>query len=318
MALNMTKGRIPMPAMDVALATRKVDGVGMNLLGPRRLDGLCFHRAQGFGAAGWLSRPDVGGLTDLVIHPVSGYMVRINEITGTNRDMSGWAQGPYRAQMASDDGKAFVAAHGNNPNSINMHLESIEVEDFYDAPVGELCKKKLTQWTASRAHDDGIQWDQFPIRNSGITFIFGHREFCGTDYKLCPGSVLWSFINGELIDRVRAMLKTAQEGAVAAPAPVYRKATIPAVLKAEPLAQMATLNGKTLTLVNQSYVATQPTPCHVAASRTSAKTRRDMSVNEDTTIVYTFNAGGEDWGLSRYGSRIPMRHMTPLAGSDAA
>ena len=318
MALNMAKGLIAMPAMDVALATRKVDGVGMNYLGARRLDGLCFHRAQGYGAAGWLSRPDVAGLTDLVIHPTSGSMVRINQITGTSSDMSGWAQGPYRAQMASADGKAFVAAHGNNPNSINMHLESIEVEGWYDDPVGEACKANLVQWTASRAHDDGIQWDQFPLRDSGLTILFGHREFCGTDYKLCPGSVVWTFVNGELIDRVQAMLKKAQTGSTPTPAPIYRKATIPAVLKAEPLAQMATLNGKTLTLVNRSYVATKPTPCHVAASRTSAKTRKDMTVGEDAFLVYVFDAGGEQWALSKYGSRIPTKDMKQLAGADSA
>jgi hypothetical protein len=77
------------------------------------------------------------------------------------------------------------------------------------------------------------------------------------------------------------------------------------------------LNGKTLTLVNKTFVAEKPTPVLSAASRDAAKVRTDMKIGEDTTIVYTWQAA-EQWGLSKYGSRIPMVDMKPLVKTDAA
>jgi hypothetical protein len=155
-------------------------------------------------------------------------MTQINFMTGTDRDLWGWAQGPINWNVASPDVKAFVNAHGGNYNTWNGYIESIEIEGFYDDPVSEPTLKKLAQMTASRAHDDGILWSQFPLRNNGLTFIYGHREACGTAFKLCPGSVLWAFINGPLIDRVQTILKAAQMGTVTnVPKPVYVKARVP-------------------------------------------------------------------------------------------
>lgn len=217
--LNMTPGLIPLPGHSVVAfevgAGLKVDGVGMDTLGPRHLDGVCLHRAQGHGSVAWLLNPTVKGLTDWVISEnADATMTQINFITGTNRDLAGWAQGPYRPQAASKRGRDFVARHGGFASSINLHLESIEVMGFYNEPVSENTRRDVVQWIASRAHDDGIPWSQFPIRNDGAEFVYGHRDFCGVDYKPCPGSVIWEWMHTTLPTEVQDVMRSYQEAAI--------------------------------------------------------------------------------------------------------
>ena len=254
---------IAMPAMSRQIATAKRNGVGMDRIGPRTLRGIVFHRALSGtggaqGVADWLKRSDVQGLTDLVIDHRTGAMIRINEILGTSADMSGWANGPYQSGVASDDAKAFVAKFGSRYGAsvINADLESIEVSGDYDTPISEACKAGLAQWTAARAQQLGCTSASFPISpRTGLTVIYAHREFCGTGYKLCSGSVVWDYINGEMIGRVKALLKAAEVGnSVSAPAPkpaveavkptiVYAKPNIPAFLTDENAAPTVEMGG---------------------------------------------------------------------------
>jgi len=221
---------IEMPPADRQIATRKINGIGMDLLGPRTLRGICFHRAYSGNqtlqnAADWLKRPDTRGLTDLFCDKNTGKMIRTNEITGTSKDMTGWAQGPYSASGASKDGRAFRdkfgPISGKGVNVVNSDLESVEVTGNYDDPISEACKAALVQWTASRAQKLGCTSESFPISPiTGLTIIYGHIEFCGKAHKICPGSVVWAFINGELVVRVKAMLRAAEGATVPTTPPI--------------------------------------------------------------------------------------------------
>ncbi|HXH79503.1 hypothetical protein [Nocardioides sp.] len=315
---DMTKGLVALPEHNVALATRKVNGVGMDLLGPRTRHGLGWHRAQGNGAAGWLSRPDVRGLTDWAISEnADATMTEINRITGTDADMSGWAQGPYNSAVASEDARQFVAAYGGFASVINMHLESIEVEGFYDDPIHDNTRRDLARWAASRAHDDGIAWDRYPIKPDGLTHNYGHREFCGVAYKACPGSVLWAYINGELIDRVQPILKAAQVGATAAkPAgPVYRRAPMPPAMKLDPMPDATMLNGVTFRLVNREFRVEALTGCYTSVG-SATRSRSSLRPGDVVRIVYLHE--NNKWGIAAGGSRIPMAHLSEIVDVDQA
>ena len=327
-ASNMRKGLVPLPEHNVVPfeqgVKKKVEGPkgpkgrGYDHSGPRHLDGLCFHRSQGGGSVGWLLRSDVAGLTDWVINPKTALMTQINFLTGTDRDVSGWAQGPINPTVMSDDVRTFLAEHGGNYDAWNAHIESIEVEEFYDDPMGEQCRKDLAQWTASRAHDHGITYDRFPLRPNGQTFIYGHREACGVAYKPCPGSVVWAFVNGELIDRVQTILKLAQIGtAPPAPAgPVYRRATVPAFMRDEAkLPQTATLNGATFELDMKEYRVEQLTGCYTSIN---SATRSRSSLREGDVVRIWYVREDGKWGIAAAGSRIPMTHLSEIVETEQA
>lgn len=339
--LNQSKGLIPMPKFEKWLATDKVEGVGMNRLGPRTLRGIVFHRAQSDGqafrdAVGWLRRPDVQGLTDFYVDNNSAKLFRINEITGTAADMAGWANGPYNEAAASADARAFVAKYGPGfaaasgvgaASVINNDLESIEVAGNYGDPISEATKGVLVQWAASRAQDLGVRWDKFPIGPEGLTVIYGHREFCGTAFKECPGHVVWEFVNGELIDRVKELMRRYQTGEIAsapageqpaAPATVYAKADVPPILKKAPYPSFGSIGEASATLVNDQYRALAETPVLQYADRASKPVRAALQKGEDVAILYVFEANGERWGLSRWGSRIPLKDMERIADSAQA
>ena len=339
--LNLSKGLIPMPAFEDWLANEKVEGVGMNRLGPRTLRGIVFHRAQSDGqvfreAVGWLRRPDVQGLTDFYVDNNSAKLYRINAITGTASDMAGWANGPYNAGAASADAQAFVAKYGPGFASrsgvgaasvINNDLESCEVAGNYGDPVSEATKGVLVQWAASRAQDLGVRWDKFPISPDGVTVIFGHREFCGVAFKPCPGEVVWAFVNGELIDRVKELMRRYQTGEItgapsgerpAPPATVYAKADVPPILKKAPYPSFGTIGEATATLVNDQYRALSETPVLQYADRASKPVRAALAQGEDVAILYVFEANGERWGLSRWGSRVPLKDMERISDTAQA
>lgn len=226
MSLNFDPALVPFPKHRFKLATAKVEGVGMNRLGSRQNQGIVFHRAlsgnQRFDdAVDWLRHPAVEGLTDGYIDHRTGEMVLINpmkamfpsEVPESWADMAGWANGRYRNAEASADGRAFVAKHGGRfgASAINQDLESMEITGNYGTPISDACKTMLVQWAASRAQFHKIPWDRFPIKPAdGLTIMYGHVEFCGAREKICPGPVVWDFMTGELIQRVRDALRAAQ------------------------------------------------------------------------------------------------------------
>lgn len=325
---NMTPGLVPLPGFDDESGTfDKREGVGMNRLGPRSIDVLFFHRALGYGARGvadWLKRSDVEALTDWVIDPETAYMIRLVEIQGSNADMSGWAQGPYRAP--TPDLQRLTAKHGGSFDTINRHGESIEVAGMYGDPISAACKRDLAQWTASRAHDRGIRWDRFPLTPDGYSFIHAHFEACGIDLKPCCGSVVWAFINdGELIEMVRDILRTAQTGGMPphpsenvrasseAPAHFARPVPISGLLDVDRddedgLAAFVTVEGTTFIAVRDQVVAIRDTPRYQRANPDGPRIGPDIKAGEDFNAAWIFAADdGELWYLTPFWTRVRVR-----------
>lgn len=233
-ALNFDPALVPFPPYEHRWALNKKDGVGQDNLGQRVHRGIAWHRGVTGGqsldsAVSYLISPNVAGLTDGYIDNQTGRVVMMNPMKSMFSDLpswwedrAGWANGPYRSANASEDGKAFVAAYGARlgANIVNQDLESFEILGNYDTGISAKCKQVIAQIQANRAQRKKIPWDSYPINPAtGLTEIYGHREFCGTGYKLCPGAVVWDFINGEGVEMTRAILKAAQTKGSTAPAP---------------------------------------------------------------------------------------------------
>jgi hypothetical protein len=315
-------GLIPMPTYADRIAPPKANtNAGDNYFGVARVRrGLVFHRSQSdlqefTAAVDYLRHPTTRGLTDFYIdhkQPRFGALpaYRINR---WEDNRAGWANGPYNGDAASADGRAFVGMFGSplGASVINQDLESVEVAGNYDYPISDATKAWLVQWAASRAHDAGIRHDQWPIAPWGVTFIFGHREFCGVAYKPCPGAVVWAFVNGELIDRVREKLRAAQTAT--RPAPVYAKPSAPPFLAEGKWPEFPKLGNVTAVLVNDQYKAESETPVLQYASRASKPTRPAIAIGADEPIAYVFESEGEMWGLTPRGERVPLAKMVRLS-----
>jgi len=346
--LNFDPKLVPMPPHRFKLATNKREGVGMNRFGPRVHRGIVFHRALSNNqsldtAVGWLLRSDVQGLTDGFIDHRTGEMVIINpmkamfpnNVPSNWQDMAGWAQGPYSATASWPDGRAFRNKYGGRlgANIINQDLESMEVTGNYDSPLSDACKATLVQWAAARAQYHKIPWDKYPIKPSdGLTMMYGHREFCGDGHKICPGPVVWNFITGELIDRVRAILKKAQTSGATTPAPKpdpqqpvdpwpYPEAHIPEFITnpgAKPYLEDG--NGTTLFWTDKQYVAVRPTKRLKYAYDGAPEVGPIIPAGMDFNVAFVFTAhDGKEYGLTPYGTRVLLDDLKvvsdgPLVG----
>lgn len=211
----------------------KVEGVGQNDLGQRRVRGVTWHRMIGTlnGTDGWFRRPDVRALTDYGIGVMAtdgpsldGAIYRWNDPLGRQ---SGWASGVY-SSAAYGDGAAFVATYG--VDAINRDRASIEISGNYDTPLSDASRDAIARLTAYWADQARIPWDVFPIvPEDGFSFICWHNEF-GPDFgqKVCPGSVVMQE-TAALIERTRAILKAGQlvETVTLKPQPVYAAPALP-------------------------------------------------------------------------------------------
>lgn len=342
MPLNFDPTLVPLPSHSYQVSTRKKPGVGMDYLGDRVFRGIVFHRAvsgnQTFqNAIDWLLNPISRGLTDGFIDHRTGEMCFINPIKAIHpgnklpdgyRDRAGWAQGPYNASEASADGRAFRAKYGAKlgANIVNQDLESMEVTGNYESPLSVATKKTLAQWTASRAQLLKIPWDRFPINPAtGLTMIYGHREFCGTSWKLCPGSVLWAFVNGELILMVQDILKAAQtSGEIVAPKPpTYVQRDVPSFISTWTDAPSYTEKRTDGTEIvyfptEHEYVANESAPQMKYADPDSALVGPPTPIGEDANFAFVFEFGGEEWGLRPNGTRQRLKHFRVLDASQAA
>lgn len=239
-ALNMTKGIIPLPPMidhiiDVSLRCQgENDDRGFDNLGPRTVRGCVLHRSQGTWNSN-ISHFDSfcpGALTDLQVDHTDGRMmrfVRLARPTQAVQAPSGWANGVvFRDTNGYGDGRAFVARYGLR--GVNRDLESCEITGFFkqpgsnitaDDPVSNATWGTLAQWIASRAHDYGVAWTDFPfvVAEGGRSFVIWHQEFTLPEFsltttrKVCPGRVV---IDGTeaLIARIKEILRRAQTGEV--------------------------------------------------------------------------------------------------------
>ena len=80
-----------------------------------------------------------------------------------------------------------------------------------------------------------------------------------------------------------------------------------------PLPPIAKLGSATMLLVTQRYRAVKETPVLNSASRKTGKpVRGPLAPGEEFQVAYVFASHGEPWGLSVFGSRIPLNDAVPM------
>lgn len=232
MALNMDKGLIPLPAHEKKIIA--VKNTGFSSVGKRTIRGESLHRAQGSFVSIYshFSNPDVASLTDWAVDHMTGVMWQFNDPEGYR---TGWASGPYKGGYG--DGRAFAQKYiplmGIGAEVINRDRESVEVSGFFrqpgspvttDNPWSDVSKRVYAQFLASRAHDYGIAWGDFPIAKpkDDFSFIVWHQEFIQDDYstesldKICPGRVVME-ATPEVIEIAKGIMKSYQETSIPTP-----------------------------------------------------------------------------------------------------
>lgn len=321
---NMTPGLIKRPTELQRIATGKVENVGMNRIGRRKIRGTCWHRgltgtASLEGAVSWLLAPTTAGLTDGYLDHRDGRTARMIPRPGQDPrgDMTPWAQGPWSWPASTPDAQAFVKRYINEFTGTvdvwNGFLESWEITGDYFTPISDATKRSMVLITAANSHDAGCHWEDFPYLPDGTNTLFSHREGCGVAYKACAGEVVWSYINSAaFIDACKERMKAAQFGTTAPPIeskPLPPETTYAPVVKPRYLGDLSKpiiKDGKTtLYLVTDQYRAIRPTGRFQRASRTAARVGPDMKAGEDANINFVFEAeDGNPWGLSAWGTRF--------------
>ena len=342
--LNFDPKLAPLPVHNVRYAWNKRENVGTNDLGARVFRGNTVHRAysngQSFtGAIDWLLNPEVKGLADFFVDHRTGAVTWINPMRALAstfsfkmdpnwEDGAGWTNGPYNAGVASSDARAFLSAHGSQlgANIINQDLENFEVTGDYGDPVSEAARESIRKVFLNRAQILKIPYDVWPINPAtGVTVMFGHREFCGVDFKECPGVVLWTWINGVFIDEIRTRLKAIQTGTPitttptvpttpTAPVKTYVKPIVPAWVKSwdgSPVIEgvEGAKDGRVFASTTQ-YVAKVTTPRLQLATDSSAEVGTDLAVGEDFPVAFTFTANdGKAYAITWYGTRVRLADL---------
>jgi hypothetical protein len=98
----------------------------------------------------------------------------------------------------------------------------------------------------------------------------------------------------------------------------FAKAKIPAFMlearqENKPLPPLAKLGSVTMLLVAQRYRAMKETPVLNTSSRKTGKpVRAPIMAGEEFDVAYAFASHGEPWGLSVFGSRIPLGDAVPV------
>lgn len=222
--LNMTKGLIPMPptAMAIIDVSRRYTSLacrGYDWLGYRPFpDALVLHRAQSPNSAyatleGYFNQACCPALTDMEVNHITGKGKRFVNVPGDSP--SGWASGPISAPYG--DGKAF---NDRWPYQVNTRAESCEILGRFNQPgttstiedpVSPAAQAWLAQWMASRAHDYGITYLDFPTitKQGGRSYITWHEEFTYGTGKVCPGQTVKD-LTPTIIEMAREIMRKAQ------------------------------------------------------------------------------------------------------------
>jgi hypothetical protein len=220
-ALNMTKGLIPLPPIRrhlVDVTKRPASNrQGYSYLGQRAVRGVVLHRMQGTlgGTDNYFHQPSCPALTDFGIDNLTGDMIQWADPTGA---VSGWASGPVDEPYG--DGKAFVDKYG--VTAVNRDQVSLEFGGWFlqpgapsrEEPVNPVAFERAALFIAHYAHDYGISWDVFPIApQDGFSFVRWHQEFTIGTGKVCPGGTVMDATD-EMIARTQAIMRQFQTGTV--------------------------------------------------------------------------------------------------------
>jgi N-acetylmuramoyl-L-alanine amidase len=332
--LNMTKGLIPLPPIvddiiDVSRRDQSLGCRGYDDLGPRPTspEFLVLHRSQCPPEAsngGFFHQPCCPALTDLEVIASTGQMRRFVRL---NSRIAGWANGVVSSPYG--DGLAWLNHAGGDLNTVNRDGESVEITGFFrtpdgeetrESPVSEAAWTALAQWIASRAHDHGIPWDQFPaVRDqNGRSYLIWHQEFTIGTGKICPGKTVIDF-TPTLIERARAIMKAAQEGTAPGPDPVPPPTKFAPVDKPDWLdddlrrGQPADhpWKGTTAFACLRQYEAVKETRRRQTASAKAKEVGPPLKPGDRFTGWYVFSAGRRHWVMTPFGSRILMSDLKP-------
>jgi hypothetical protein len=96
--------------------------------------------------------------------------------------------------------------------------EDIEITGYFpndgvtqDTSVSDAAWQNIAQWIASRAHDYGITYEEFPLvkKENNRSFLTWHQEWTIGTGKTCPGPIVMNF-TAQLIEMARAIMKSFQ------------------------------------------------------------------------------------------------------------
>jgi hypothetical protein len=231
MTQNMAKGLIPLDfieediinvaARDQSSGCRGFD----NLDPPRPLipEFLVIHKEQSppnstvGSPTGYFTQTCCPALTDLEVNAVTG---RMRRFVKRGSRIAGWANGRISAPYG--DALAYInwkAAHGGwHADLANIMGEACEITGYFpsapvtqDTAVSADAQARIARWMASRAHDYGIRWQEFPLvlNEGGRSYITWHREWTIGTGKTCPGPLVMA-LTPDLIEQARAIMKAAQ------------------------------------------------------------------------------------------------------------
>jgi hypothetical protein len=237
-------GRVPLPNFKDNLIT-DAENRCWDDLGPRNIKGVVYHRQLGSNSgtdAYFRTTPPGGldncpgpndppnydwggcnGLTDFGVDNSTGEILRWNDHTGAphpgvSANRSAWASGP--AAAPNGDGAAFLADNGGDIDVVNRDQVSIEIAGWYtdpesghfvDDPVSDACKDSVAALSAYFADQFGIPWNTYPlVAGKDYNFTRWHNEFCGWNYKHCPGQLVMDETT-DIINRTREILRQYQE-----------------------------------------------------------------------------------------------------------
>jgi hypothetical protein len=340
MALNMTKGLIPLDfieddIIDVSKRIQTNDCRGYDNLGwrPEVPEFLVIHKAQSedepgvtLGSpTGYFTQRCCPALTDLEINPRTG---RMRRFVKRGNAPSGWANG--KVSDPYGDALKYLDHYGWDYNRVNRNGEACEILGWFptypvtqDTTVDEVAIERLVRWMASRAHDYGIPWDQFPIipSENNRSYITWHTEWTAGTGKICPGPWVMSHTS-EWIERAKNLMKAYQTaGQDQTPAeptpPVY---TEPMTLSLEWWGRHlqsarpsdAMVDGVRWFAIRRREEAVRNANRYSQPDTSSPKSGPKILVREKIGIERWFkDASGRAWFVEDAGHFVPANAFTP-------
>lgn len=334
MALNMTKGLIPLPDMiddiiDVSKRDQSSNCRGYDWLGhrPDPPEFLVLHRPQSNpdqSISGYFHGRCVPALTDLEQSSITGQFRRF---VRRGDAPSGWANG--RVSQPYGDALRYLDHYGWDLDRVNRCGEAVEVSGWFmqpgssnttrEDPISDACLRSLAQWIASRAHDYGIPWDQFPIivRENNRSYLTWHQEWTIGTLKICPGRILMD-LTARLIEMARAIMRSYQTGGVVIPdpsAPAYAPLNVPDFLTPKWInggEDARFENGVKVFSLRRRWQARVDSPRLQHSGDGAPEVGPVLPAGRSTIGIGLYHSHGEFWILTEWGERLRMADMTDL------
>jgi len=220
--LNMTQDLIPLPDGIITKIITDAENTAWDVLGQKEVWAFVLHRQLGtndgtdqyFRTMANAHTTGAGGLTEFGQRATGGELFLWNSPggfggNGVTANRAPWASGRFNVHGdAYGDGLAFEQKYGLN--AINGKAAAWEIDGWYNDPWSDAAQQEAAQACAHFAHNREITYIDFPMFN-GVSFTIWHQEITGPAEKICPGPVVMD-ATPAWIERVRAIMKTAQTG----------------------------------------------------------------------------------------------------------